>query len=440
MLTRCPHCRTAFRVKPEQLKVRQGRVRCGACQAVFNAVENLEEAPSPVAAPATVTAAAAAVPAGHVSVELPQPEPPPPLAAPEPIPEPDPELVAEAKLEPKLDPIASEPPGAEPASLLVTASPTLVGLPRLPDIELDPPPVLPSVSTEPAVAAPADIPLPDLSLALPPLASAEIAASAPIPGLPVFLFHPATDPISGQPVPPSPALPEPDAGATAAGMPHWGDDPFVSDYHEFSDAPLPVAQPASRGVTDTEFAADPESAPDGVFAAEPPPFATSMLPEPVRYRRWPWVLGILLALPALLIQVVLNYRVELSLLAPEYKPMLRSFSETFGYDLPLPNRIEKLMIDTSDLHPEPKQPGQFLLNATLRNRAPFALAWPSLELTLTDANDKALVRRVLAPADYLSGDRPLAAGFAAHTDESLRLVVNAPGVPAVGYRLYIFYP
>lgn len=48
MLTRCPTCSTAFRVTPEQLKARAGKVRCGHCKAVFNALESLEDAP-PVA-------------------------------------------------------------------------------------------------------------------------------------------------------------------------------------------------------------------------------------------------------------------------------------------------------------------------------------------------------------------------------------------------------
>lgn len=433
MLTRCPHCRTAFRVKPEQLKARQGRVRCGACQAIFNAVENLEEAPPPVIAPAAVVAAA--VPPGYGPAEppppvaeLPQSEPPTPHAAAALRFEPEPES--------KTEPIEPEPPISEPAPATAPSLPA--GLPRLPETGLDDSPVLPA-----ARPAPADIPLPDLSLELPSLAGAEPATLAPIPGLPVFLFQPPTDPVSGEPVPRTPLPAEPDAAAAGAGAPNWIDDPFVSQYHEFSDIPLPVAESAPRPAPDAEFAADPITAAnvaDLEFVGEPSVFATSMLPEPPRPRRWPWVLGIALALPVLLIQVVLNYRVDLSLIAPEYKPMLRSFSQTFGYDLPLPSRIEKLVIDTSDLHPESKQPGQFLLNATLRNRAPFALAWPSLELTLTDANDKALVRRVLAPTDYLPGDRSLAAGFAAHADESLRLAVNAPGVPAVGYRLYIFYP
>ncbi|HQR03915.1 MAG: zinc-ribbon domain-containing protein [Proteobacteria bacterium] len=43
MLTRCPDCATTFRVTPEQLKARHGKVRCGECDIVFNALESLVE-------------------------------------------------------------------------------------------------------------------------------------------------------------------------------------------------------------------------------------------------------------------------------------------------------------------------------------------------------------------------------------------------------------
>jgi predicted Zn finger-like uncharacterized protein len=45
--TRCPGCQTTFRVTPEQLKVRAGKVRCGKCQAVFNALDSLVEESDP---------------------------------------------------------------------------------------------------------------------------------------------------------------------------------------------------------------------------------------------------------------------------------------------------------------------------------------------------------------------------------------------------------
>ena len=39
-VTRCPHCRTTFRVRDEHLKVANGAVRCGSCLQVFKAIEH----------------------------------------------------------------------------------------------------------------------------------------------------------------------------------------------------------------------------------------------------------------------------------------------------------------------------------------------------------------------------------------------------------------
>jgi len=95
MLTRCPTCSTAFRVTPEQLKARAGKVRCGHCKAVFNALESLEDAP-PVAEAAppppsdSEPVPAAATEAGLLSNRLPPTRPcrkasrpNPPLSRPE---------------------------------------------------------------------------------------------------------------------------------------------------------------------------------------------------------------------------------------------------------------------------------------------------------------------------------------------------------------------
>lgn len=58
MLTRCPGCATTFRVTPEQVKARHGKVRCGRCQHVFDAIEFLVDAAlaTPAATPATPSA------------------------------------------------------------------------------------------------------------------------------------------------------------------------------------------------------------------------------------------------------------------------------------------------------------------------------------------------------------------------------------------------
>ena len=68
---------------------------------------------------------------------------------------------------------------------------------------------------------------------------------------------------------------------------------------------------------------------------------------------------------------------------------------------------------------------------------------PSLELTLTDAADKALVRRVLRPADYMmtaAAREHLAQGIGPGSEAVLRVHFDTGDVRATGYRLYLFYP
>jgi hypothetical protein len=53
MKTACPNCQTVFRVTSEQLRARAGKVRCGRCQNVFNALDSLLDDSEPVTSPAS---------------------------------------------------------------------------------------------------------------------------------------------------------------------------------------------------------------------------------------------------------------------------------------------------------------------------------------------------------------------------------------------------
>jgi predicted Zn finger-like uncharacterized protein len=50
LLTICPSCSAQFKVLPEQLNVRQGRVMCGRCRHVFNAFQSLSRVEEPIEA------------------------------------------------------------------------------------------------------------------------------------------------------------------------------------------------------------------------------------------------------------------------------------------------------------------------------------------------------------------------------------------------------
>ena len=165
--------------------------------------------------------------------------------------------------------------------------------------------------------------------------------------------------------------------------------------------------------------------------------------EPRRMYYAVWSLLSLLALAALAAQVVMHFRTEILVLAPQSRPWLVAACEILQCEVRLPRRTELMSIDSSDLQAETNRDNVIALNAVIRNRAPFAQEHPWLELTLTDQGDQPVVRRVLRPSDYLDparGQELAAQGVAAGNEVILRLFFDTSRVRATGYRLYLFYP
>lgn len=159
-----------------------------------------------------------------------------------------------------------------------------------------------------------------------------------------------------------------------------------------------------------------------------------------RVRRWTWFLGAFLLLLLLLAQATYYYRSAIIVLVPQAKPYAAELCVVLGCDLPLPRRIEMMSIEASDLQADTNNPSIMVLSATLKNRAIFDQQLPSLELTLTDAQDQPVVRRVLAPQDYVGKAASTQAGFLANTELAIKMYIEGSRVKATGYRLYLFYP
>ena len=102
--------------------------------------------------------------------------------------------------------------------------------------------------------------------------------------------------------------------------------------------------------------------------------------------------------------------------------------------------VAALSIEASDLQADAAHKGLLILTATVRNRANFAIAFPHLELTLTDAQDQPVVRRAFGPADYAGGTADLAGGLPANGEAAIKLFIDASATSQAGYRLYLFYP
>ncbi len=143
---------------------------------------------------------------------------------------------------------------------------------------------------------------------------------------------------------------------------------------------------------------------------------------------------------ALVVQALVHFRDTIAARWPAAKPMLARLCVPLGCTIRPLRDIVGLSIDASDLQADAAHKGLLILTATLRNRGATAVAYPSLELTLTDAADQVVVRRSLAPAEYVTGSANLAGGFPANSELLVKTFIDASATTQAGYRLYLYYP
>jgi len=168
---------------------------------------------------------------------------------------------------------------------------------------------------------------------------------------------------------------------------------------------------------------------------------TDEITEPApRKRRWLAMLIAALLGLALLAQAAYFFRVELAARVPQLKPLLEQYCSLLNCTVALPRQADLLSIDSTELESDPEQSNLVTLHALLHNHAPYAQAYPSLELTLTDQLDQPVARRVFHPADYLKAGDKAAQGAPADRDIDISMRLDTTDLKASGYRLLLLYP
>jgi hypothetical protein len=158
-------------------------------------------------------------------------------------------------------------------------------------------------------------------------------------------------------------------------------------------------------------------------------------------REWRAIAASALLLLLLVAQLALRQRDMLAAQHPALRGILATLCAIAGCEVRLPRVADRLSIEGDEMiAPDPKEPSRIVLVATLRNSAPFPVAYPSLELSLQNAREETVARRVLGPVEYLEPGSDLSGGLAANSDVHLRLAVDTGTLRAEGYRLYLFYP
>lgn len=175
--------------------------------------------------------------------------------------------------------------------------------------------------------------------------------------------------------------------------------------------------------------------------AEEVPSFMSRTPNPSRFGRYlgAKVMGSVCLLLALFLalQYVMQERDRLAARAPALRPVFTASCVFLGCALSAPLQIDAISIESSAF--TRISSGVYNLRWSLRNTAAIGLSAPALELTLTDMQDHALVRRVLLPADY-SGTQLIAAGAELLASVSITVQASSASEKIAGYKLLAFYP
>ena len=218
----------------------------------------------------------------------------------------------------------------------------------------------------------------------------------------------------------------------------------------FMPKPAVDAARSARRNAATKTTPAPHAAAPGALLAEPAPLPQPGPHEPEfvkigrrkaqtgRRRRLVLGAGSALLLLALAVQGIVTFRNVLAARHPQTRAPLALACAVIGCKVELPARIDALSVETGEL--QSLGANTFSFTTSLRNQASLVQAWPYLELALTDANDKPLVRRVFTPTDYLPQGVAPAKGIAPRSEQAVRLTFELNQVKASGYHIAIFYP
>jgi hypothetical protein len=123
---------------------------------------------------------------------------------------------------------------------------------------------------------------------------------------------------------------------------------------------------------------------------------------------------------------------------PRLKPWLEDFCDAMKCRVRSLRQIDSVLIESSSFTKINQD--VFALNFSLKNTSAVPLALPALELSLTDAHDQALLRKVLREKDLNLHANTLAPGAQMTGSVMVSLVNGDMSDRIAGYRILAFYP
>lgn len=416
LITTCPSCSTRFRVVADQLRISEGWVRCGQCQDIFDAHQHMEVAPAQAEAltPPEPPPAIAAVPQATTLAKVPAASPGYELPAPEW--NEDSEVLGAEGLTEQEDfeepTVASASAPAEP-----DATEPVWDEKRLPGTEGTHEPLsIEEQATSLHRAEPSDMVWPE-------------PTEPPVPSEPEWSDHGTelAHTLAATDVPPTPSM---EALTTADAIESAAQKLMQAETRAVGASSAIPAPFASQDV-DAELAdIDPDLEPGFVRAARRQAWWQKPL---VRVAMGA---AVVLLPVALVLQVALHERNALVAWQPGLRPALEFMCTALQCKLGPRQQIAALVVSGSAFT---KTEGErsYELSLSIQNQGRTPVGMPAVELTLTDAQDQAIARKIIT-AKELGAPHELRAS--AQWSSVLPVTTQGLNLQVAGYRVLLFYP
>jgi predicted Zn finger-like uncharacterized protein len=146
-----------------------------------------------------------------------------------------------------------------------------------------------------------------------------------------------------------------------------------------------------------------------------------------------WVWGSVLLVCTLAGQIAWAERQRL-LAEPALRQGLEMALGWFGQRLPLLVKLDALTLVSREVRPHGDVPGALLISAAMRNDSSSVLAYPRIEIRMTDLTGKPVALRRFTPDDYLGDPAGQLAGLQPGALVPLVFEVVDPGRDALNYE------
>ncbi|QVL46472.1 MAG: zinc-ribbon domain-containing protein [Methylophilaceae bacterium] len=124
---------------------------------------------------------------------------------------------------------------------------------------------------------------------------------------------------------------------------------------------------------------------------------------------------------------------------PVIKPLLERACIPLKCTIDLSKHLDLISIGDSDMQEDDTYQSVIKFSSSITNNAHYPQAYPNIELTLTDSDDRAVIKKLITPKNYLSSIDNIKNGLAPQETAALTLLLHVADPSVASYRILLFY-